>query len=140
MIKEYMSGDHQRCDEIFANTEAAVSNGKISHELLTEFISAMERHFNIEETVLFPEFENQTGNTAGPTQMMRMEHQQMRSLFSEMNQASIDNDSEELTGLCDTLLIFMRQHNMKEENILYPMIDQALAADNTEIIERITQM
>jgi hypothetical protein len=27
------------------------------------------------------------------------------------------------------LLIMMQQHNLKEENILYPMCDQALAGD-----------
>ncbi len=140
MISEYMSGDHQRCDEIFARTEAAAVSGNIDPALLQGLIDAVQRHFLIEEEVLFPTFEQSTGNTAGPTQMMRMEHQQMRSLFTEMTQAANENDADELGGLCDTLLILMRQHNMKEENILYPMIDRACAEDESEILERIQKM
>ena len=140
MISEYMSGDHQRCDEIFTAAEASAASGKVDAALLQSLIDAMQRHFTIEENVLFPTYEQRTGNTSGPTQVMRMEHQQMRNLFTEMTQASDENDAEELAGLCDTLLILMQQHNMKEENILYPMIDQVCAADESEILERIQAM
>ncbi|TRZ68118.1 MAG: hemerythrin domain-containing protein, partial [Rhodocyclaceae bacterium] len=40
--------------------------------------------------------------------------------------------------VAETLLILMQQHNMKEENILYPMCDQALAAQVEQLSERIS--
>lgn len=140
MISEYMSGDHQRCDEIFTAAEAGAASGTVNAELLQSLIDAMQRHFAIEENVLFPIYEQRTGNTSGPTQVMRMEHQQMRNLFAEINQAADENDAQELAEICDTLLILMQQHNMKEENILYPMIDQVCAEDESEILERIQAM
>ena len=43
----------------------------------------------------------------------------------------------QLDQLADTLLIMMQQHNMKEENILYPMCDQHLAGETPELLARL---
>lgn len=77
--------------------------------------------------MLFPAFENATGMRQGPTQVMRMEHGQMRALVGQMEAALAARDGEGYAGAAETLLILMQQHNMKEENILYPMCDQSLA-------------
>lgn len=78
---------------------------------------------------MFPAFEAATGMTQGPTQVMRMEHRQMRGLMAQMQQAWAERDGEAFAGAAETLLILMQQHNMKEENILYPMCDQHVMAD-----------
>lgn len=89
----------------------------------------MERHLGIEEQELFPAFEEATGVQTGPTEMMRMEHDQMRGLFAEMKIAMEQKNSEDYLGTADTLLIMMQQHNMKEEQMLYNMMDQHLTDD-----------
>ena len=40
-------------------------------------------------------------------------------------------------GVAETLLIMMQQHNMKEENVLYPMCDQHLAAEMAQVVQRL---
>jgi hemerythrin-like domain-containing protein len=65
--------------------------------------------------------------TGGPTQMMRFEHAQMRDLIEQMERALNGRDGSGFAGAAETLLILMQQHNMKEENILYPMCDRSLA-------------
>ena len=42
-------------------------------------------------------------------------------------------DADAYSGEAETLLIMMQQHNMKEENMLYPMCDQRLT-DQTEAL------
>ena len=37
-------------------------------------------------------------------------------------------EAQELLDLGDTLLLLIQQHNQKEEHMLYPMSEQALAA------------
>jgi len=81
----------------------------------------------MEETVLFPAFEAATGMTMGPTRMMRLEHAQMRELFGQMNAALTNRAARDFAGSAETLLVLMQQHNMKEENILYPMCDRSLS-------------
>ncbi len=41
--------------------------------LFAAFTSDLFHHFDMEEKVMFPTFEEKTGMTGGPTQMMRME-------------------------------------------------------------------
>ncbi|NOQ90114.1 MAG: hemerythrin domain-containing protein, partial [Gammaproteobacteria bacterium] len=95
-------------------------------QAFNEFVQAMERHLGIEEQILFTAFEEETGMVTGPTEMMRMEHEQMRTLFAEMKEAMEQQNSDDYLGAAETLLIMMQQHNMKEEQILYNMMDQRL--------------
>lgn len=118
---------HKHCDELFADAESAVrerrwDDGK---DAFDRFRAELLAHFATEEEVLFPAFETATGMTGGPTQMMRFEHAQMRALLAEMAQ-SVAEGGERFSGVAETLLVLMQQHNLKEENILYPMCDRAL--------------
>jgi hemerythrin-like domain-containing protein len=141
-LTEYMAREHRACDGAFAAAEADAAAGdldKASHQML-QFISDMERHFKREEEVLFPSFEQRTGHTQGPTQIMRREHEQMRRMFRDLEAALSAGDKERLLGLTDTLLILMQQHNAKEEQILYPMADQALADQVIDLTARFAEI
>ena len=123
---------HKHCDEIFADAEEACGNGDwtagaAAFEL---FRAQLETHFASEEELLFPAFEAATGMTSGPTEVMRGEHRQMRDLLAQMQGAVESSDSDTFGGAAETLLILMQQHNMKEENILYPMCDNALGSSD----------
>ncbi|MDD5296653.1 MAG: hemerythrin domain-containing protein [Rhodocyclaceae bacterium] len=124
-----LAAHHKACDEEFAIAEEAVANGDWGRAstLVPSFTQALETHFGVEEEHLFPAFEASTGMTGGPTRMMRMEHMQMRTLMADLAAALAARDRDEFLGCAETLLLLMQQHNMKEENILYPMCDQALA-------------
>jgi hemerythrin-like domain-containing protein len=140
-IKEYLTLDHERCDVLFADLEGAVakdiSSAKEAFEL---FADETERHFQMEERVMFLEFEAKTGMTQGPTVMMRHEHDQMRNLMKEMK-ISIDNkDRDKFFGNSETFMILIQQHNMKEEQMLYTMAQQYLNADSSRIIDMMESM
>ncbi len=132
-IKQFMSQDHKDCDLFFAKAETAVSaeDWTEANQKFNEFIDAMEHHLGFEEQVLFPTFEESTGMKTGPTEMMRLEHDQMRDLFAEMRDALKHQQSDDYLGMADTLLVLMQQHNMKEEQILYNMMDQTLSSEGT---------
>ena len=135
-ILQLMGSDHRACDGLFATAEdaAASRNWEEAGKLFRQFHQAMDHHFAMEEEVLFPAFEEKTGSQAGPTMVMRMEHQQMRTLMQNMDNAVNAKDEAGYLGLSETLNMFMQQHNFKEENVLYPMTDQALAAERDKVI------
>lgn len=137
-ISQYMSGDHEQCDELFVAAERCVSDGRWTDAdaAYAAFHEAMERHFAMEEDVLFPAFETAAGSSMGPTQVMRMEHRQMRELFEQMQQAVAAQQADEFLGASETLLILMQQHNMKEEQILYPMSERTLAGGGGAVLEQ----
>ena len=123
---------HKHCDEIFAEAEEACGQadwiaGAVAFEALKE---QLETHFSSEEELLVPAFEAETGMSSGPTEVMRSEHRQMRDLLAQMQGAVDSRDGDTFSGAAETLLILMQQHNMKEENILYPMCDSALGSSD----------
>ncbi len=126
---------HKHCDELFAAAELAASKGRWveCREAYGVFRREMAAHFATEEEVLFPAFEAESGSLSGPTQMMRLEHGQMNALMNAGDQAVLDDDANGFFGALDTLLIMMQQHNMKEENILYPMCERALAGRELDL-------
>ena len=136
-IAEMLAAEHRCCDERFAATEEAAQAGDANRcrEGFQQFHAAMELHFSKEEDELFPAFEQRSGITMGPTRVMRLEHQQMRETFAEMDGALANGDLEEFLGQAETLLILMQQHNIKEEQILYPMCDRLLGAAVDSVIQ-----
>jgi DUF438 domain-containing protein len=130
-LTDILQNHHRHCDDSFAAAEAAVQSRRWpqAEEHGQAFRQQMESHFDAEETLLFPAFESASGQTGGPTQVMRGEHAQIRALLAAMAQALQARDAGEYNGQAQTLLIMMQQHNLKEENILYPMCERALAPD-----------
>jgi hemerythrin-like domain-containing protein len=135
-ILEFMGGDHKACDDLFASAEAAVAdkNWDSARGLFDRFQAAMAHHLAMEEEVLFPAFEARTGMTMGPTQVMRSEHEQMRDLIASMARAVAESGQDRYLGLSETLNMLMQQHNLKEENVLYPMTDQVLGGERDDLI------
>jgi hemerythrin-like domain-containing protein len=130
-IQDLMERHHKHCDELFAVAEDAVQRAdrSLAVDAFRRFALELDAHFSAEESVLFPGFERVTGIAGGPTQVMRMEHRQMRGLLQQMEQAVAAGDGRAFSGAAETLLILMQQHNLKEENILYPMCDRSLGGD-----------
>ncbi len=135
-ILEFLGSDHHACDDAFASSEEAVArkDWDSARSLFERFQAAMARHLAIEEDVLFPAFESRTGTTSGPTEVMRMEHAQMRDLLQEMARAVAAGNQSGYLGLSETLNMLMQQHNLKEENMLYPMSDRVLAGERDSLI------
>ena len=137
-LAKVMHQDHQHCDQLFAAAEDALDQGRGQDETQS-FLQAMARHFTAEEELLFPAFEEFTGMKGmGPTQVMRDEHQQMRALLTQMQTALDQHNTKEAQRPLETLLILMQQHNLKEENILYPMMEMHLGGP--ELMGKLAQV
>lgn len=129
-INATFSAHHEHCDSLFAAAEEAANRGDwpACETRTRDFAKALEAHLDTEEQSLFPAFEEATGMLAGPTVVMRSEHQQMRALTKALTQAAVAGESDAFFGTSETLLVFMEQHNRKEEGILYPLCDQSIAS------------
>jgi iron-sulfur cluster repair protein YtfE (RIC family) len=136
-IAELMTHDHRSCDHDFARAEtlAHKKDWNAAALALEAFTTGLEAHFQAEEQELFPRFEASTGMTQGPTQVMRGEHADMRATLAQLRAALDSRDLDEFAGEAETLLIMMQQHNMKEENILYPMCDMRLGGERDALVE-----
>ena len=136
-IAEFMAAKHKACDDEFAVAEENALDGNWSKAEATfnAFRNGMAQHFQIEEDILFPALAS-AGGPSGPVQVMLMEHTQIRGLLDEMAAAVTEKNEQEYSGLSETLLIVMQQHNHKEENILYPIMDQILSKEREALLVR----
>ena len=137
-LSHYLTGDHNRCDDLFAETENTVADGDWAKApaAFMAFRKAMLRHFALEDALLFPLFEERTGMASGPTMVMRSEHAQMTGVLEAMSQALENRAGNDYLGHAETLLMLMRQHNIKEEQILYPMIDRVMSDEEDSLLSR----
>lgn len=138
-IASIMTAHHATCDDLFAAALANATQGNWDETVFgfTRFRNELESHIGQEETVLFPAFELTTGSQTGPTAVMREEHDRMRALLTQIELALKDHDWESVDGYASTLLIMMQQHNLKEENVLYPMFDAIMADRAGELVSRL---
>ncbi|MHB9117250.1 MAG: hemerythrin domain-containing protein [Burkholderiales bacterium] len=135
-ISEFLTQAHHHCDNLFAAAENAVVEGdwEAAARHFTDFEKETERHFHMEESLMFPAFEKAAGMSMGPTEVMRMEHSQMREVFAEMAEGVRLRNKAAYLGASETMLMLMQQHNLKEEQMLYRMADQLLAGGQAESV------
>jgi hemerythrin-like domain-containing protein len=89
-----------------------------------------------EEDLLFPLWEEKTGmSEGGPTFVMRSEHrqigQQLEAIHDKVAEQNPETDQEE-----QALLDLLGSHNMKEERVLYPAIDQVTTQEERNVVYR----
>lgn len=136
-IKEYMTYNHKECDELLAKLENEVENGNWDDaiKLNNDFANETLKHFSMEENYLFPMFEEKASTGGcGPTQVMRMEHDQARTIFPKIEESIKEKDSDRFFGLTESLMILLQQHNAKEEQMLYTMIQNLFGNENDTIV------
>lgn len=135
-IATYLDQDHRRCDHQYNLAEAGVADrdwhGAAAH--FAAFLRLFARHLDKEERVLFPLLDRAMGNAYGPTAVMRSEHGHLRAVLSQLQAALAVRDSDSFFDHADTLRLLMRQHNLKEEGILYPQADRVLRGQAEAVV------
>jgi iron-sulfur cluster repair protein YtfE (RIC family) len=124
-ILEFMSVDHDRLDnKIRMYSKEKLVDIERAQIIFLSFKNELERHIIWEEDILFPVFERKTGiKDVGPTSVMRMEHAQIKDHLQEIKRKL---HTKKIQNLCKeevALFKLLESHNQKEENILYPGID-----------------
>jgi hemerythrin-like domain-containing protein len=82
---------------------------------------------DVEEQLLLPEFERRSGMSGdhGPSVVMRAEHRAIVSLLGVMER-EIDDPGAPIELSRAELRRIQRDHDLKEERILYPALDRML--------------
>ena len=128
-VNEALSWDHDRLDDLESRAFKAREAGDFAEAkaLYTVFSFGLRRHIRFEEELLFPAFEAKAGfpTEMGPTAVMRDEHREILECLDRIEQA-IGDGAIPLESLRHGLHLVLGNHNLKEENIVYPMTDQAL--------------
>jgi len=124
-ILEFMSVDHDRLDnKIKMYSAEKLTDIERAENIFLFFKSELERHIVWEEDILFPVFERKTDiKNGGPTSVMRMEHVQIKNHLQEIKRKLHAKKIQDPCKEEVALFKLLKLHNQKEENILYPGID-----------------
>lgn len=136
-ISAFFEQDHDRLDALFTSYQSLKrSDYNKAREAFKEFKFGLQRHIVWEEDLLFPLWEEKTGmSEGGPTFVMRAEHRQiggqLEVIHQKVAEENPDTDQEE-----QTLLALLGSHNMKEERVLYPALDQVTTSEERAAVYR----
>ncbi|MBI5398320.1 hemerythrin domain-containing protein [Candidatus Woesearchaeota archaeon] len=131
-ILEFMGKDHDRLDSIFEKFRHSANDPDELRQRFHDFKIGLQRHIVWEEDILFPVFENNTGmRDSGPTAVMRMEHRKIKEFLEKIHQSIARGIAQgaaaEIDRQAGGLIEVLSDHNNKEEEILYPWIDETLS-------------
>jgi len=141
-LAEYFEQDHRDCDARWADVEELLDTEDIeaARPAWQKYLAGMQRHIAMEEEVLFPAIEKASGMLdTGPTAVMRHEHRQIKTLLGEIDETIASGDCDRALEVGDTLLMLIQTHSAKEEKVLYPMAENLLSANWSELAERLAQ-
>lgn len=142
-ITSYMEQDHVVIDGFAerALQAAGARDWSALQREAGEFLRRLRRHIEMEEDVLFPAFEQRTGMAAaGPSRQMRIEHDMMRPILAELQNAAAAQDGSGFEQAAQSLFDILQPHNVKEERMMYPMLDQATGEDAPALLQEVKAM
>lgn len=141
-ITDTFTEDHHRCDRLLAAAEASGggSDWAAIGAAAAALAAAMERHFTLEEDIVFPALAQVFFVAENPIEIMCSEHAQMRQLLADLGEAVGSRDKSAFLGILETLHFLVQQHNYKEEGIIYPMADGALPRQAAEMAAMVTDV
>ncbi len=112
------------------------------HNKVTIFVEELEPHSDREEDILFEMMVKYIGREGGPIAVMEYEHNTAKLHLKEfMDKVIRTKESNTIVSKDEALGIFrhlkvvymtLTDHFMKEENILFPMAEQMLSAEEKQ--------
>ena len=154
-IGGFFQRDHSEIDAIFAELqrglrsadEGVAEKQPVILAQFDRFDARLERHIAWEEEILFPAVESKNPMlSAGPGQVMRMEHQEIRRWKGEARRALeaaplTVTAVEQAAGALERMFGILKDHNLKEEHVYYPLADEMFdAAEVEKILGRVKKM
>lgn len=122
---EFFENDHREIDALFEGLSYKDATKDLA--LFDEFDRRLERHIGWEEDLLFPAIGAINPMIAqGPVRIMKLEHEAIRHSKAKAREAFGKGDLAGSREHCEAMKETLAQHNMKEEQILYPACDQSL--------------
>mgnify|MGYP001562956985 CR=1 FL=1 len=134
-ISSFFEQDHREIDALFNGV--LFESPQAALIAFKEFDRRLERHIHWEEEILFPAVSKKEPHLEmGPIGVMRMEHEEIRKNKAAALKALTEENGAQAKNHAQAMLNVLKEHNSKEEEILYPACDQLLSVEETSDILR----
>lgn len=127
-VGDYLADDHRQLDELLAEVDRWIDRDLAeAGRRFDAFSSRLDRHIEIEETLLFPAYEGVAGDTGrATTAELREDHVEIRAAIEALRRAIREGRTAHYADGSQILDLLLGGHNLKEESGIYPAMDDAL--------------
>lgn len=127
LVSELIGWDQRRLDDVLDDVDEMASESafEIALDRYEDFLCGLRHHMSMEERLLFPLYEELTGDP-DLIPIMHSEHVLIRLLADEVREALREEDLGAFAESIEQLHVVMDAHDQREEEIIYPRIDKAL--------------
>lgn len=131
-VAEDLVVEHHSIDDRLAEFVAGLDEGSVRAESFRASARELRHHIYVEEAHLFPPL--RAVGMIPPVLVMLREHGELWDVLEAVDRLLADDqpDIPSLRRECDRLTGLLEEHNMKEEQILYPAADETLATEDLE--------
>ena len=138
-VRTVLEAEHRWIDERFGQFQHGLEAGQADAHPFDEAAQKLHRHIYLEEELLFPRVE--TRGLARPTAVMAQEHGEIcRQLDAVGSLLASDAGASRIREALGPLRGLLEEHNVKEEQILYPACDRLLTEQEAaELVERLQE-
>jgi regulator of cell morphogenesis and NO signaling len=137
-----MSGSHAQVTLCEPLARLKREHGPL-REQMAAFVRELDPHSEREEGALFPLMAKYIGRQVGPIAVMEYEHElaknNLKTFGEAMEQVKEPVDAERAKKIASYALqahAVLTDHFMKEENVLFPMAENMLSAEEKEELSR----
>lgn len=130
-VGEVLEHDHHRIDAWLETFAAGLTRGEVDVDSFRSGAQALRHHIYVEETVHFPPLKQ--AGLFGPIMVMHREHGEIWDLLDAIDTAIAGAQTPgQVYEVWQHLEHVLREHNLKEERILYPAGDDILDAEQSD--------
>lgn len=137
----FLGWDHRRIEAILrlGVMLAEHADWPAAQAVLADHGAALRRHADLEDAVLFPAvIAAQGGFHTGPIELLRAEHVEVRRSIDALLRAARERDLAGVHEACEWMERGALEHHAKEEEILFPAIDEGFEPEELErLVERL---
>jgi hemerythrin-like domain-containing protein len=132
-----LKADHQRVKDLFAHYEAT-SNLDTKRTLAEHVFVELETHAQLEENVFYPAVNEETDEGPALVKESLSEHETVKHLIQELR--GMAHDTDEFDAKFQELIQKVAHHVEEEEAEMFPLAEEELADDLTEMKDEMQEL
>lgn len=131
--------DHRKYDEALEDCEIAAEaeDWKTAVKLFSTFVEDLELHMLMEDEVLYPLLEKESGDPNGDLALLSQEHDDLVRLLGDLVYVIKTRDFDHFEESLQPLHKIMVQHNEHEERVFLSLGTESLLLRRDEILSRL---
>lgn len=131
IISEVMKKEHEFIDEIIIDIEKNINEAKKVKRIFQKFKWNLEKHFFIEEKVIFTVYSKNLGDdTSSDIETLLKEHKDIFWLIGKAESLINRNEKPDLSELKKIL----HAHANFEDEVFYPKLDEEMTDEQKDLI------